>query len=79
MADEEKKKKFRIHLLDEIRGLAVFCMVFYHAFYTMGSIFNMTWGNYLFKLFEPVRILGRGKNVNLSLKTMCRCNYSNLK
>ena len=27
----------RIHLMDELRGFAVVCMVFYHAFYTLSS------------------------------------------
>ena len=38
MADEAKKKKWRMHLLDELRGLAVVCMIFYHAFYLIGEI-----------------------------------------
>ena len=33
--------KKRIYLLDELRGLAVFCMVFYHAFYSMSEFFNI--------------------------------------
>ena len=30
-----KRPRIRYHLLDELRGFAVFCMVFYHAFYTL--------------------------------------------
>ena len=77
MADEEKKKKFRIHLLDEIRGLAVFCMIFYHAFYTMGSIFNMEWGKYLFDLFEPVEPLFAGVFIFVS-GIACNLSKSNI-
>ena len=33
----------RIHFLDELRGLAVFCMVFYHAFFIIGSMFGIGW------------------------------------
>ena len=34
MAQTERATQ-RIHLMDELRGFAVFCMVFYHAFYTL--------------------------------------------
>ena len=36
--------KKRIYLLDELRGLAVFCMVFYHAFYSMSEFFGFEIG-----------------------------------
>lgn len=48
-----KKSKQRIHTLDELRGLAVFCMVFYHAFYTAGVFFNVRWGIDLLNFFSP--------------------------
>ena len=38
MADEAKKKKWRMHLLDELRGTAVVCMIFYHTFYLMSTV-----------------------------------------
>ena len=57
MADEDKKKekplKNRVHLLDELRGFAVFCMIFYHAFYTVGMIFHWEWGIKLLEFFMP--------------------------
>lgn len=47
------KKKQRIYLLDELRGFAIFCMVFYHAFYTIGIFFNWDWGRVLLNFFAP--------------------------
>ncbi|MDD6220114.1 MAG: heparan-alpha-glucosaminide N-acetyltransferase domain-containing protein [Clostridia bacterium] len=49
------KGKKRIHMLDELRGLAVFCMVFYHAFYSMSEIFGMKAGTELLKFFMPAQ------------------------
>lgn len=45
--------KKRIYLLDELRGLAVFCMIFYHAFYCMSEFFGMTTGTKLLDFFMP--------------------------
>lgn len=46
-------KRGRIHLMDELRGFAVLCMVFYHGFYTLGYIFNINLGSFFFKFFMP--------------------------
>lgn len=43
----------RIYLMDELRGFAVFCMVFYHGFYTMGFLFGNDVGAYFFRFFTP--------------------------
>ena len=43
----------RIHLMDELRGLAVLCMIFYHAFYTMAYLFDMELGRTLLFFFMP--------------------------
>ena len=50
---EKPKTRQRIHLLDELRGFAVFCMVFYHAFYSIGYFFNWDWGLVLLNFFSP--------------------------
>ncbi len=47
--------KNRIHFLDELRGVAVFCMVFYHAFYIIGSSFGSDTAVNLFNFFLPVQ------------------------
>ncbi|MCI1966609.1 MAG: DUF1624 domain-containing protein [Oscillospiraceae bacterium] len=43
----------RIYLMDELRGFAVFCMVFYHGFYTFGYLFGSDVGIYFFRFFMP--------------------------
>lgn len=45
--------KIRYHLLDEIRGFAVICMVFYHGFFTLASIFRLEAGYALLQFFQP--------------------------
>ncbi len=56
-AEAEKKPaskgKKRIHTLDELRGLAVFCMIFYHAFYSIGVFFQFEIGITLIHFFSP--------------------------
>lgn len=48
--------KGRIHTMDEIRGFAIICMVFFHAFYTMNFMFNIKLGRVLMNFFEPASI-----------------------
>ncbi len=43
----------RIYLLDEIRGFAIVCMVFFHAFYTMAFMFGWELGEILLEFFMP--------------------------
>lgn len=50
---QEQNKPRRIFLMDELRGFAVFCMVFYHGFYTIGYIFGNDVGVYFFNFFMP--------------------------
>ncbi|MBR3620982.1 MAG: DUF1624 domain-containing protein, partial [Clostridia bacterium] len=49
-ATEEKK---RIFMLDEVRGLAVFCMVLYHAYWVFGDVFGFQAAKKLFVFFTP--------------------------
>lgn len=46
--------KNRICFLDEVRGFAVFCMVFYHAFYALGEFFGCKTASFLFDFFLVV-------------------------
>lgn len=48
-------EKKRIYFIDEMRGLAVLCMIFYHAFYVFGTFFAWEWANALFEFFMPVQ------------------------
>ena len=43
----------RIHLMDELRGFAVFCMVFYHGFYTLAFLMGQSRGEWLYRFFMP--------------------------
>lgn len=45
--------KKRYCFLDELRGFAVLCMVFYHAFYTMAFSFGSMWAEELYYFFMP--------------------------
>jgi uncharacterized membrane protein len=72
------KAKNRIHLLDELRGLAVFCMVFYHAFYITGSTFGISGATELFNFFLPVQPIFAGIFIFIS-GISCTLSKSNLK
>lgn len=52
MSTDTLKKRY--HLLDELRGFAVLCMVFYHAFYLMAFSFESQIGLTLLNFFTPL-------------------------
>lgn len=74
----EPNKSSRICLMDEIRGFAVLCMVFYHGFYLLGSTFGITAGQNLFLFFEPVQPLFAATFIFIS-GISCRLSRNNLK
>ena len=76
--DNISKAKNRIHLLDEIRGLAVFCMVFYHAFYITGAAFGISGATELFNFFLPVQPIFAGIFIFIS-GISCTLSESNPK
>lgn len=47
----------RIALLDEIRGFCILCMVFYHAFFLLGTLSDAAISMRLFRFFEPCEIV----------------------
>lgn len=51
----DKIKNNRIHLLDELRGFAIFCMVFHHAFFDVGYLLGLDWGYAAFDFFKYVQ------------------------
>ncbi len=76
-----KKKqtdKKRICFLDEVRGLAVFCMVFYHAFYILDSVFGYVWAAEFFNFFTPVQPFFAGLFIFLC-GVSCSLSRSNFK
>lgn len=69
-------KKVRYKLLDELRGFAVFCMIFYHGFYTLGE-FGIAFGDVLMDFFMPAEPFFAGFFILLS-GAMCQLSHSNL-
>ncbi len=68
----------RVHFLDEIRGFCIILMVFYHAFYTVGYIFNVSFAQTLFDFFTPAESFFAGVFVFLCGMS-CRLSHSNLR
>ncbi len=68
----------RIYLMDELRGFAVFCMIFYHGFYTVGYIFNIDLGTLFFRFFMPAEPFYAGLFMFIS-GIACNLSHSNLK
>ena len=69
----------RIYLMDELRGFAVFCMVFDHGFYTFAYLFHWAFGEALLRFFMPAEpwfaglfILISGISSNLSHSNLAR-------
>lgn len=52
--------------MDEIRGFAVFCMVFYHAFYTLAFLFQIQVAMDLLYFFRPLEPLFGGAFIFIS-------------
>ena len=50
------EKRRRIHMLDELRGFAIVCMVFHHTFLDIGDVLGLEWGYRAFDFlcnFQP--------------------------
>lgn len=71
------EKPRRIYLMDELRGLAVFCMIFYHGFYTAGFLFGNEVGAYFFRFFMPAEPFFAGLFMFIS-GIACNLSHSNL-
>lgn len=74
----EKATRRRICLMDELRGFALLCMIFYHAFFTMFMLFDMPVGRTLVKFFSPVEPVFAALFVIIS-GVSSRLSKSNLK
>ncbi len=47
--------KRRIHMLDEIRGLAILCMVVHHTLLDIGDVLGLSWGYDAFEKLKAVQ------------------------
>ncbi len=72
------KNKNRINFIDEMRGFAVLCMIFYHSFYLLGTFFDWQWANGLFDFFMPVQPIFAGIFIFICGMS-CTLSKSNLK
>ena len=68
----------RFLLLDEIRGFAIICMVFFHGFYLLGYILGFSVGIELFEFFMPAEPFFAGAFIVIS-GMCCRFSHSNIK
>lgn len=50
-----KNDRQRVHLIDEIRGLSIILMVFYHAFFMLGYFFGIEFLAKAQAFFEPLQ------------------------
>lgn len=48
MAENTNTGKKRIHMLDELRGFAIICMVIHHSFLDIGDVLGLGWGYLIF-------------------------------
>lgn len=71
------KERPRIHTIDELRGFAVFCMIFFHAFFTFGYFFNFKSGTALYEFFNPAEPYFAGLFILIS-GLACNLSHSNL-
>jgi len=49
------QRKDRIGIMDDLRGLSVLCMIFYHGFFLLFTVFGYLIGESLFKIFMPLQ------------------------
>ena len=66
----------RIHFMDEVRGFDLLLMIAFHAFYTMGAIFDISIGTTLFAFFAPAEPFFAGVFIFIC-GISCRLSHSN--
>ena len=54
------QRRERIGIMDDLRGLSVFCMIFYHSFFLLGEVFGSSSGAWLFDFFTPLQPIFAG-------------------
>lgn len=70
--------KKRIHILDEVRGFCVFCMVFDHALFTLGYMFDHHFSRIVFDLLAYISPLFAATFV-MMCGASCMLSHNNLK
>jgi uncharacterized membrane protein len=73
-----KEKRGRIWTMDELRGFAVVCMVFYHGFYSFAILFSNATALALLNFFSPAEPFFAGLFILISGISSC-LSRSNLK
>ena len=66
----------RILFMDEVRGFVIILLVFFHAFYTIGYLFDAAWGRELFRFFQPAEAFFAGVFIWIC-GVSCRLSHSN--
>ena len=61
-----KSRKGRIHLLDEIRGAAILCMVVFHGLLTLSLFFDLPFAGQMVNFFGPAVLWFAGLFILLS-------------
>ncbi len=78
MSEKVKKTSDRVHLLDEIRGFAILCMVVYHTMYQLKYSFGVNVPIFFESWFNVIRDIFAGAFIFIS-GIMCRFSRNNLK
>ena len=73
-----KSRKGRIHLLDEIRGAAILCMVVFHGLFTLSEFFQLPAAGQTMHILEPAVLWVAGVFIVIS-GICCRLSRSNAK
>lgn len=71
-------KPGRIHFIDEVRGIDIVLMVAFHAFYTIGWLYQVEWGRTLFRFFDPAAPFFAGLFIFIC-GISCHLSHSNLR
>lgn len=78
MGNGDTMMKQRIGLIDDLRGICVFCMIFYHGFLLAGDSFGVAAGTLAYEFFRPVQPVFAGVFI-LLCGLSCRFSRSNWK
>lgn len=78
MPGNVRKNGDRVHLLDEIRGFAIICMVVYHALFQLKYTYDVNIPIFFTDWFDIIRDIFAGTFIFIS-GIMCRYSRNNLK